>query len=388
MKSGHGANFAHLHRLNHGVHGTGVNHATHAMANNRNGRISERTLATNSALRHGNAFANERWGGHQWRDHGFRRYWAGGVFWPYFVGDYFSYAFWPYDYYDAFWGWGPDSFLWSAFWPNYDYPYWDYGYSAGTPDAGDIYGGYRAAIPERARRVARVSGQEAVSTCAAFAPGVNGLPVQRLEETIQPTEAQRQAFDDLEAAMIKATDILNNACPAETPLTPVVRLDAMEQRLKAMGEAMEVIHGPLERLYGDLTEQQRQKLDAAVANGKQPAQMDLAKLCSNQAGFVRVPEDGIAQTIKLNERQMQDLDNLKQASAQAAEQLRGSCPSSVPDGINARLDAAQARIGALIRAIDTVRPAVETFFASLTDAQKSALNSRAPQTRTASARHR
>lgn len=177
---------------------------------------------------------------------------------------------------------------------------------------------------------------------------MNGLPVPRLEEIIQPTEAQRVAFDDLKAAMVKASEILSNACPAETPVTPVARLDAMEQRLKAMDEAMRIVHGPLERLYGDLTEQQKQRLESAVANGQRPAKIDLAKLCSNQAGFVHVPEDDIAQTIKLDNRQMQDLDNLKQASAKAADELRSSCPSTAPDGINARLDAAHARISSLI----------------------------------------
>jgi len=136
------------------------------------------------------------WGGHEWRHQGFQRFWADGVFWPYFFGDYFSYAFWPYDYYGLFWGWGPDALLWSAFWPYYDYPYGDYGdYGAGYPAgvAGDIYAHcrrYRAEVPQQPQRVASISPQEAAATCAGFAPGVDNLPFQRVEAIIEPAPDQ------------------------------------------------------------------------------------------------------------------------------------------------------------------------------------------------------
>ena len=49
-------------------------------------------------------------------------------------------------------------------------------------------------------------------------------------------------------------------------------------------------------------------------------------------------------------------------------------PAATPGGIEGRLDAAQQRVTALITAIDTVRPAVRDFYASLTDQQKAALS--------------
>ena len=54
----------------------------------------------------------------------------------YLFGDVFSFAFWPYDYYDPFWVYGPDFVLVSIFAPG---PYFgpDYGYA---PDYGcDIW---------------------------------------------------------------------------------------------------------------------------------------------------------------------------------------------------------------------------------------------------------
>ncbi len=347
--------------------------------------------ATRANFRGRNAFANAKWGGHDWRHRGFRRFWAGGVFWPYFFGDYFSYAFWPYDYWDGFWGWGPDVLLWSAFWPYYDYPYSDYGYySAAYPApvySGDIYSAYRHAYL-RPERYAGITPQEAAATCAGIAPGVGGLPFQRIAAIIEPAPDQQQAFDELKAAMTKASQILSGACPGETPATPVARLDAMEQRLQAMLQAEEIVRDPLERLYSLLSQAQKRRLDATAAAGGRPAngRPNLAKLCSSEAGFAKVPAEDIARTISLSSQQSDDLDALTRASDKAADMLRDACPATVPETLSARLDAADARLRALIQAIEMVRPEVRTFFASLTPVQQTALNSEAPRVRTASRR--
>ena len=339
-------------------------------------------------FRHGNAFTTARWGGHEWHHRGFRRFWAGGVFWPYFFGDYFSYALWPYDYWDTFWGWGPDVLLWSAFWPDYSYPYWGDGSTAATYPvySADIYKRNRhAQRTPQAPRVARMSPEETAGACAGFAPGVEGLPFQRIAEIVKPTPDQQQAFDELKDAMARASRSMSSACPSLTPATPVARLDAMEQRLQAMLEAEKTVRGPLERLYALLTPEQKQRLDAATASGGQTgrARVDLAKLCSNEAGFANVPAEDITKTISLNSRQQRDLDALKRASQQAADSLRDTCPTNVPNTLSARLDAADARLHALIQAIDMVKPELQTFFASLTPAQRTALNTEAPRTRTA-----
>ena len=359
---------------------------------NRGGQrfVNNATAATR--FRGANAFANAKWGGHEWRNRGFRRFWAGGVFWPYFFGDYFSYAFWPYDYWDTFWDWGPDVLLWSAFWPDYDYPYWDYGYypeySATAAYPGDIYSPYRRAYrtlpPSHAGSYGGMSQQEAAATCSGFAPGVDGLPFQRIAAIVEPAPGQQQAFDELKAAAGKASQILNGVCPERMPATPVARLDAMEQRLQAMLQAQEIVRGPLERLYGLLSPEQKQRLD--TASGLRPAKgrVDLGKLCSSEAGFTNVPANYIARTISLDPQQRQALDALIGVSEKAANMLRDTCPATVPDALGARLDTAEARLHALINAIDTIRPEARTFFASLTPAQKIALNSEAPRMATAS----
>ncbi len=343
-----------------------------------------------AAIAHGNAFANARWGGHRWgyRNHRFRRFWAGGVFWPYFFGDFFSYTFWPYAYNGLFWGYGADALLWAALWPGYEYPYWYYGYYATLPSSeyaeGDIYGGLRSStIP---LPLFPLPSQETAGSCAGFAPGVSELPIARIEAIIQPTSAQRPAFEELRSALIRAREILSRACPAQTPATPVARLDAMAQRLQATHDAIAVVRGPLERLYSELTDRQRERLESAAGGGSSPQNFDVAKLCSRQAGFVNVPVSSITQLIKLDRTQREALDELTRASQTAAQNLEKSCPSNVPNTIAARIEAAETRVEALIHAIGIIRPKLESFYASLTGAQRNAVNSGVPQTTAAAAR--
>ena len=104
------------------------------------------------------------------------------------------------------------------------------------------------------------------------------------------------------------------------------------------------------------------------------ASANIGALCTSQAEFTDVPTDEIASTISLTDNQKQQLQTLRVASAKASDGLKASCPSSIPDTVAGRLEAAQNRVTALIQAVNTIRPAVRDFFASLTDEQKAALN--------------
>ncbi len=382
-----------------GLAGAHFGHALgqqHLMGNQANlGRQNFHNFATNkplhqAALVQHNAFFNNnfnhnhfnnwngRWG---WRDHwgnwwGYR--WYGAVFWPYFWGDYFSYAFWPDDYYDTFWGYGPDAIMWGAFWP-YGKSSYDGGYAYNSSDNGDIYRPYRRRRAP-ASDAAAADPAATAGTCTGFAPGVNELPIQQLEKIVDGTDEQRTALNELKAATVKASDILKQSCTSEKPLTPATRLDAMQHRLQAMADANDVVKEPLERLYGLLSDAQKQRLEALAQPNSKRARTQRAEntnigdLCTSQAGFTNVPAEQIASTIELTDAQKEELEKLKAASTQASDSLKASCPAAVPDTLNGRLDAAQQRLTALITAVGTVRPAVQDFYASLTDEQKAALS--------------
>jgi hypothetical protein len=221
--------------------------------------------------------------------------------------------------------------------------------------------------------------------CSGFAPGIADLPLEQLERIIQPTPEERAAFDELKAAAAKASQILRSACPEGTPATPVARLDAMEQRLAAMQQAVAIIRRPLESLYALLSDEQIQRLENAAVEpeGKDQPSMNIAQLCSGESGLTNVPEDEIAQAISLTDEQRFDFEKLKEVSKRAGEELRTACPKEMPKSINARLEVAQKRVGALIQAIETIRPAMVAFYAVLSDQQKAALNMQGQESRSA-----
>ena len=379
--------------ISHRAVGVAAIHGNAMAARNFN-RLASNSSVRAAALTRPNAFFNNRFGGRGfhggWRDrygHWYGYRWGGAVFWPYWFGDYFSYAFWPDDYYDTYWGYGPDAIMWGAFWPYGEFPYDD----ANAYDSaynGEIYSPYRRRAPAAPAADAAV----ASGTCSGFAPGVNELPIQELEKVVDGDEAQRTALNDVKAATVKASEILKQSCSSETPLTPVSRLDAMQRRLQAMAEANEVVKGPLEHLYGALSDVQKQRLQTLAHPNVRRVQtarakdVNISELCTSQAGFTNVPAEHIASSIELTDAQKEELEKLKAASARASDGLKASCPAAVPDTLDGRLDAAQQRVTALITAVDTVRPAVRDFYASLTDEQKAALSIQPGEKQTANNR--
>ncbi len=360
-----------------------------------------------------NAFGNNanwnHWGGHFWGA-GWNNWgwgwggWAGPVFWPFLLGDALSFIFWPYDYYDPFWWYGPP-FIWASifapgpyFGLDYGYgpDYYDYGFGpdyygyAGSPN---IYydssrGGYRtaargryAAKTEQADREALAeTNTAALESCTGLAPGVTNLPIDQIRQTVHPTADQEAALDDLSAASSQASDIIKSSCPSSVPLTPIGRLDAAEQRLDATIKAIQLVREPLERFYQALSDEQRQRFNAMNGStGAAPSGGNMAAACSQQAGsFIDLPVQRIEQVVQPTAEQQSAFDNLKKAAQNASGQLQSSCPTAVPLSPVARVDTVQARLTAMVDAIKSVRPDLQNFYALLSDDQKARFNTMGP----------
>ena len=80
--------------------------------------------------------------------------------------------------------------------------------------------------PTAANAEAREAAQ-AVDSCKQPKPGLANLPIEKIEDVINPTDAQEAELNKLQDATSKAVEIMQAACPDETPLTPPGRLDAM-----------------------------------------------------------------------------------------------------------------------------------------------------------------
>jgi LTXXQ motif family protein len=103
--------------------------------------------------------------------------------------------------------------------------------------------------------------RDLAQACSERAAGIAALPVERVERAVRPDEAQRVAFGDLRNAIAEAGELLKSNCPTHKAITPVVRLDAMEQRLDAMLRAVDMVQPALAKFYGSLGDEQKERFN-------------------------------------------------------------------------------------------------------------------------------
>ena len=101
---------------------------------------------------------------------------------------------------------------------------------------------------------------------------VAGVPVEDIQHALDPNDTQRAALDDLGNASVQAAQIVKAACPTDVSLTPVGRIDAMQQRVQAMLNAVKVVRPPLEKFYGTLSDEQKARFNALGQNKPQAGQ--------------------------------------------------------------------------------------------------------------------
>ena len=428
------------HNLSHGHattgHTAGIGHnalATHNQLNGDRSQFAHNQLSHNQFAHHQfvaqnfhglnnfnhtgfnrNAFGSNanwnHWGGRFWGA-GWNNWgwgwggWAGPVFWPFLLGDALSFIFWPYDYYDPFWWYGPP-FIWASIFAPGPYFGLDYGYGPGYygygygPDyygysgSPNIYydsshgGGYRTASRGRSAAKTEQADREALAetntaaleSCTGLAPGVTNLPIDQIRRAVHPTADQEAALDGLSAASSQASDIIKSSCPTAVPLTPVGRLDAAEQRLQATIKAIQVVRAPLERFYQALSDEQRQRFDTMNGSTERaPSGGNMAAACSQQAGsFIDLPVQRIEQVVQPTAQQQSAFADLKKAAQNASNQLQSSCPTAVPLSSVARVDTVETRLTAMADAIKSVRPDLNNFYTSLSDEQKARFNTMGP----------
>jgi hypothetical protein len=100
-----------------------------------------------------------------------------------------------------------------------------------------------------------------VALCSEQSNDVTKLPVQRIEEVLQPSGPQHEAFEALRQAAQDSAAQLRGTCPSEMPQTPYARLDAVKTRLAAMVEAMNAIRPKLQDFYASLNDEQKAKFN-------------------------------------------------------------------------------------------------------------------------------
>jgi hypothetical protein len=111
------------------------------------------------------------------------------------------------------------------------------------------------------QRTAAAETKAVAANCGSEKAGISNLAINRIEETVRPTETQGAALDKLDDATQKAVDTLRQACPNTIPQTPVGRLDVMQKRLEAMIDAATTVRPALDEFYNSLNDEQKAKFN-------------------------------------------------------------------------------------------------------------------------------
>src|SRR5262249_46610424 len=104
-----------------------------------------------------------------------------------------------------------------------------------------------------------------------------------------------------------------------------------------------------------------------------------ADVCDDDAAqLANWPIERISEVVQPTDAQRTALDELRAASAKAVDMLKAGCPKDLPSITTGRLAAMESRLEIMLAAVKTVRPALESFYRSLSDEQKARFNAISP----------
>jgi hypothetical protein len=297
--------------------------------------------------------------------------WYGPVFWPYAYTDVFDYTFWPEGYDDGYWAYAYDDFVDGMFWGE-EGPPAEYAY------APEVYGSSSGSAAPAPVRYAAVS-----QLCKQPGSGITAWPIAEIEKKVGLNDEQKHLLADMQREAKQAADAFKISCPAENafPLTPPGRLAAMTARLQATLDAVDAVKPALNKFYDSLSDEQKERFNEigpkpkseAVTTAQAPA--DTAQSCKQpKPGLANLPIEKIEDTVKPTDAQAGELDKLQDATDKAVGILQAACPDEKPMTPPGRLDAMETRLKAMIEAANTVKPALGSFYASLSSEQKARFN--------------
>ena len=104
--------------------------------------------------------------------------------------------------------------------------------------------------------------EAAAQGCGAAQPAALQWPAEEIEARLHPNDTQRAALKALQIANARAVDILNAECLPQDATTPPARLDAVDGRLEAMRQAVNLVTAALEDFYATLSDEQKAQFEA------------------------------------------------------------------------------------------------------------------------------
>ena len=292
--------------------------------------------------------------------------WYGPVFWPYAYSDIFDYTFWPYGYDDGYWAYVYDDFFDGVFWGEAGPPE-EYAYAAPSP---------------RSSSASRPSYTAVRDLCRQPGSGITAWPFADIERKVKLNAEQKELLADIRKASQDAAAAFKASGPPDDsfPLTPPGRLDAMTARLEATLQAVQTVRPALEAFYASLTDEQKERFNelgpkSTAANAEAREASEAADTCKQpKPGLANLPIEKIEDVVNPTDAQEAELNKLQDATGKAVEILQAACPDETPLTPPGRLDAMEKRLQSMIDAAKTVKPALASFYSSLSGEQKARFN--------------
>jgi len=85
--------------------------------------------------------------------------------------------------------------------------------------------------------------------------------LERLEDRVKPTEAQKAVFADFRTAARTAADKVRGSCPIERPRNVPERLAMAEKRAEAALDALRTVRPAADKLYAALSDEQKAEMN-------------------------------------------------------------------------------------------------------------------------------
>jgi hypothetical protein len=298
-----------------------------------------------------------RTGGGWWQHSNGGYGWVGPLFWPFAYFDIYDYAFWGNGFGAPFWGYGYGDIYAGLFAP--------YGY--------DDLLGY---LPPRTSASPGAALDRLAQMCGEDSRDIAGLPIDLIQQAIEPTETQRAALDDLVNVLVTAAQNIKSACPTNISLTAPSRLAFMQQRIEAMIAAVTTVQPALDKFYHLLNDEQKARLNALGEDQRRRItarshNRSFARGCDvAEPAALRWPTEEIDARLRPTAAQRASLVALQDASTRAADILKTSCQADDAITPPARLAAIGKRLDIILQAVKLVRSALENFYGTLSDEQK------------------
>jgi hypothetical protein len=292
---------------------------------------------------------HQRRGAGGWWQHGDGGYgWVGPLFWPFAYYDISDYATWG----DGmgFWGYGYRD-IYAAIFTPYDE---DELSRYVNPPRTRVFRGFPT--------LARVCGDEPDELAS--------LQVEQIRQTMRLSEQQRAILDDLRNGSVEAAQTVRASCPTEAASTPTERLAAMQKRLQAMKSAIMRIRTPFEEFYESLDDDQKAEL-AVLNDQRKPVapKVPFAQSCAPPEALPW-PASELEAKLHPNPSQHEALATLQRMSVLARNTLNFACQPEESLAPPDRLATADTRLDAMLDAIRWIKPALDDFYATLSEGQK------------------